>query len=683
MHGAVLGMAHRGRLNVLAHVLKKPVTKIFGEFEGFLDPTMAQGSGDVKYHLGYDSEYITVKGQRVGVSLAYNPSHLEAVDPVVEGRVRAMQDKLGPEGKHKIVPLIIHGDAAFAGQGMVAETLNLSGLEGYGTGGSIHLIINNQIGFTTSPRDARSTPYCTDVARMLGVPIFHVNGEDVEAVAAVVHLAAEWRQTFHRDVVIDLYCFRRHGHNEGDEPSFTQPLLYDAIRAHPSPRVAYARRMVAERRSLTEEEVNRIVAESQSRLEEALTAPREEPGARGNGWRFEGSVWDEVDTRVPLERLQALLTQMNDLPTGFSAHRKIQRLLEQRVAIARGERPVDWAVAELGAYATLVDQGRAVRLSGQDSGRGTFSHRHAVLTDVISGLDHVPLAHLREGQGTFEVYDSLLSEAAVLGFEYGYTLESPDTLVLWEAQFGDFANGAQVIIDNFLMSSEQKWNLCSGLVMLLPHGYEGQGPEHSSARLERYLQLCAEENVVVANITTPANFFHLLRRQSLQRVRKPLVVMSPKSLLRHAECVSTLEELSEGHYQRVISETDADVRIESVHRVVFCSGKVYYELREARRARGVSDVALIRLEQLYPLPADEICAVLAAAPADVEVAWCQEEPRNMGAWPLMDEWMSEVLGGRPPRYIGRRRAAAAATGSPKRHRTEQAALIDEALAPRP
>jgi 2-oxoglutarate dehydrogenase E1 component len=384
----------------------------------------------------------------------------------------------------------------------------------------------------------------------------------------VVHLAAEWRQTFHRDVVIDLYCFRRHGHNEGDEPSFTQPLLYDAIRAHPSPRVAYARRMVAERRSLTEEEVNRIVAESQSRLEEALTAPREEPGARGNGWRFEGSVWDEVDTRVPLERLQALLTQMNDLPTGFSAHRKIQRLLEQRVAIARGERPVDWAVAELGAYATLVDQGRAVRLSGQDSGRGTFSHRHAVLTDVISGLDHVPLAHLREGQGTFEVYDSLLSEAAVLGFEYGYTLESPDTLVLWEAQFGDFANGAQVIIDNFLMSSEQKWNLCSGLVMLLPHGYEGQGPEHSSARLERYLQLCAEENVVVANITTPANFFHLLRRQSLQRVRKPLVVMSPKSLLRHAECVSTLEELSEGHYQRVISETDADVRIESVHRVV-------------------------------------------------------------------------------------------------------------------
>jgi 2-oxoglutarate dehydrogenase E1 component len=676
---AILGMAHRGRLNVLANILDKPIRFITDEFEDQTGDSF-HGSGDVKYHLGFDSDYETLSGRKVHLSLSYNPSHLEAVNPVVEGRARALQDLRGGAAGGQILPILIHGDAAFAGQGVVAETLNLSELRGYRTGGTVHVVINNQIGFTTSPEDARSTPYCTDVARMLAVPIFHVNGEDVEAVAAVVRIAAEWRQTFAQDVVIDMYCFRKHGHNEGDEPSFTQPLLYEIIRTHPSPRVAYARWMVGQG-AVSEADVERVVADSLSRMEELLRTPKAELPSTRTGKavpaRPTASVHDPVDTTFDQARLVELLVAAHTIPEGFAAHRKIQRLFEQRLAMIRGEKPIDWAVAEQAAYAALVDEGFAVRISGQDCGRGTFSHRHAVLTDITTGKDLIPLAHLREGQASFEVYDSLLSEAAVLGFEYGYTLEKPDALVVWEAQFGDFANGAQVIIDNFLMSSEQKWNLTSGLVMLLPHGYEGQGPEHSSARLERYLQLCAEDNIFVANCTTPANFFHLLRRQLLLPFRKPCVVMSPKSLLRHPECVSTLEDLTRGTFQRVIP--DAQVDISAARRVVFCSGKVYYELADARRRQGVTDVALVRVEQLYPFPAEEVEAIVNAAPASVEVVWCQEEPKNMGAWPMMDEWMTDLLGNRP-RYVGRARAAAPATGSPRKHKADQDALIRAALA---
>jgi 2-oxoglutarate dehydrogenase E1 component len=684
----VLGMAHRGRLNILANLLRKPISRMVAEFEGTA-PESFKGSGDVKYHLGFTHEAVTARGDRVLLSLAFNPSHLEAVDPVVEGRVRATQERRGPGGAKAVAPLLIHGDAAFAGQGLVAEVLNLSELKGYRTGGTIHVIVNNQIGFTTSPADARSTPYCTDVARMLAVPIFHVNGEDPEAVAAVVQIAAEWRQTFSQDVIIDLYCFRKHGHNEGDEPSFTQPLLYDAIRNHPSPRVVYARRMVDERGRLTSDDVDRIGGESAEQLEQALQSPPDEGGAGHNNpdspltslWApyRGGSIHDPVDTTFPRDRLVELMVQSNTLPADFRPHQKIERLLRQRLAMAHGEQPVDWAVAELAAYASLVDQGYRVRLSGQDSGRGTFSHRHAVLTDIQTGRDYLPLQHLTPPKGHFQAIDSLLSEAAVLGFEFGYSLECPDGLVIWEAQFGDFANGAQVIIDNFIMACEQKWNRCSGLTLLLPHGYEGQGPEHSSARLERWLQLCAEDNVVVANCTTPASFYHLMRRQVLQKLRKPLVVMSPKSLLRHPAVVSSLEELTDGTFRRVLPETDPLVDMSRVQRVVFCSGKVYYDLLAEREASGLHEVALVRLEQLHPFPAGEVRAVLAGCLPGVEVVWCQEEARNMGAWPMMDEWMGEVLGGRPPRYIGRPRAASPATGSHAKHVASQRALVLEAL----
>ena len=681
----VLGMAHRGRLNVLANIVEKPIIDIVREFEDA--PVDFPGSGDVKYHLGYSSTYTSFHGHKVLMSLAFNPSHLEAVDPVVEGRVRARQDRRGGESWQNIMPLLLHGDAAFAGQGLVTEVLNLSDLKGYRTGGTLHVIVNNQIGFTTSPKDARSTPYCTDVARMLAVPIFHVNGEDPWAVAAVARLAAEWRQTYHEDVVIDLYCFRKHGHNEGDEPSFTQPLLYDAIRSHPPPRVVYARRLTEGEGLLTQEQADAIFNDSKVRLEQHLTEPRPATwdsysgnanSPMGKLWQayHGGDVHEPVDTSVPMDRLVELLTKANTIPKGFKAHRKIRRLMSQRLETVAGERPVDWAVAEQAAYATLVAEGWRVRLSGQDSGRGTFSHRHAVLTDISTGAELLPLNHLQEGQAPFTVYDSLLSEAAVLGFEYGYTLEAPDALVLWEAQFGDFANGAQVIIDNFIMSTEQKWARNSGVVMLLPHGYEGQGPEHSSARLERYLQLCAEDNVVVANCTTPASFFHLLRRQMLAKVRKPLVVMSPKSLLRHPRCVSTLEDLANGTFKRVID--CKKVKPEEVERVVFCSGKIFYDLLEAREERDQWKVALVRMEQLHPFPEAEVQAAFARYPEAAELVWCQEEPRNMGAWPMMDEWFFEAIG-RVPRYVGRDRAASPATGSPQKHRAEHKAVIDEAL----
>jgi len=685
VESVLLGMAHRGRLNVLANILRKPVRQIADEFMDHVE-TDFDGSGDVKYHLGFSSHYKTRSGQVVKLSLSFNPSHLEAVDPVVEGRCRARQDRAGDRLHERTLPLLIHGDAAFAGQGLVAETLNLSDLKGYRTGGTIH--VNNQIGFTTAPRDARSTPYATDVARMLAVPIFHVNGENPEAVAHVARLAAEWRQTFRQDVIIDMYCYRKHGHNEGDEPSFTQPLLYDAIRKRPTPLEVYIQRIEAVYPDISRAEIDAVVEESRNCLEAQLRedAPVGWDSYEGNTASTLGRVWapfrtgatvrDPVDTRFPSDRLRDLLRRANTIPEGFRPHRKIERLLQQRMEMVNGERPLDWAMGEQAAYASLVAGGTAVRLSGQDSQRGTFSHRHATLTDVHDGREITPLDRLLPEQARFQVFDSLLSEAAVLGFEYGYSLDQPETLVLWEAQFGDFANGAQVIIDNFLMCGEQKWNRSSGLVMLLPHGYEGQGPEHSSARLERFLQLCAEDNVVVANCTTPASFFHLLRRQVLWRVRKPLIVLSPKSLLRHPRCTSTLDQLANGSFQPILGDEGVDLA--AARRVVLCSGKIYYDLLAAREEAGITDIALLRFEQLHPFPGGQLKELLAPCRPGTELFWCQEEPRNMGAWPMFDEWLTEALGERP-RFIGRRASASTATGSPRRHETEQRSLVAQAL----
>ncbi|MCB9745434.1 MAG: 2-oxoglutarate dehydrogenase E1 component [Alphaproteobacteria bacterium] len=688
----IFGMAHRGRLNVLTNILDKPAQMIVAEFEDEL-PTSFQGSGDVKYHLGYSSDQTTLHGDRVHLSMAFNPSHLEAVNPVVEGRVRAKQDRYlyehPDEGKAHIrkgMAMLLHGDAAFAGQGLVAETLNLSDLAGYRTGGTVHVIVNNQIGFTTPPHEARSTPYATDIARMLGVPIFHVNGEDPKAVAAAVRIAVEWRQTFHRDVVIDMYCYRKHGHNEGDEPSFTQPLLYEDIRSRPSPREVYARALV-ESGDLTQDEVDRVFGVAREKLEGHTGTGQTQDSYTGNMASEMGQLWsgylngtlqDAVDTRYPLEKLRQLLIKANTLPADFNAHRKIQRLLQQRREVAQGERPVSWAEAEQAAYASLVVEGTRVRLSGQDSGRGTFSHRHAVLADVTTGKEIFPVDMLEEGQARFQVMDSLLSEAAVLGFEYGYSLDYPDALVMWEAQFGDFANGAQVIIDQFIVSGEQKWNRCSGLVMLLPHGYEGQGPEHSSARIERYLMLCAEDNIQIANCTTPANLFHILRRQVLRRARKPLIIFTPKSLLRHPRCVSTLSDLAEGGFQRVIPEVEA-LDADQVKRVIFCSGKVYYDLLAEREERGERRVALVRVEELYPYPRELIDAEVQRYP-NAEVVWCQEEPRNMGPWPVYCDWLREQLPvERQPRYVGRKPTASPATGSHGTHAREVRAILDAAF----
>ncbi len=682
----IIGMAHRGRLNTMVNILGKPAAMVIDEFQDVEQDFT--GSGDVKYHLGYSRDHVTTRGHPVHLNLAFNPSHLEAVDPVVEGRVRAKQDRFEHEEAESVdvrklcMPLLIHGDAAFAGQGLVAEVLQLSELEAYQTGGTVHVIVNNQIGFTTSPRDARSTTYASGMARILGIPIFHVNGEDPAAVAAVTRLAVHWRQRYHRDVVIDMYCFRKHGHNEGDEPSFTQPLLYEAIRNHPSPRDVYARHLV-EKGSLTRQECDAIVGRSRERLENTG-----EPGhdsyegmpqtSMGQLWaRFVGGE-EDPDTGFDRGELVRILETANTIPEDLHAHRKIGRLMGQRLEILSGEAPVDWAIAEQAAFATLVVDGIRVRLSGQDSGRGTFSHRHAVLTDIDDGSEYVPLDHLSEDQAPFRVYDSMLSEAAVLGFEFGYSLDYPDALVIWEAQFGDFANGAQVIIDQFIVATEQKWNRRSGLVMLLPHGYEGQGPEHSSARIERYLMLCAEDNVVLANCTTPANFFHLLRRQGLRGVRRPLIVFTPKSLLRHPECTSTLEELSDGHFQSVIGDPKT-LSARKVKRVVLCQGKVAFELLAARRELGLDRVAIVRVEELYPFPAERILEEVGRY-GKVEVVWCQEEPRNMGVWPVYGDWLRELLPAeRQPRYVGRVVAAAPATGSTGKARRAQAKLIEDAL----
>jgi len=685
----VIGMAHRGRLNVLANVIGKPLTQIFSEFEGDPDPASTQGSGDVKYHLGASGVHLSSAGRAVKVSVAPNPSHLEAVNPVVEGIVRPKQDRLGDRERRRVIPLLIHGDAAFAGQGVVAETLNLSQLEGYRTGGTVHLVINNQIGFTTPPEEARSSPYSTDVARTVQAPIFHVNGDDPEAAVRALEVAFDYRQRFNKDAVIDMFCYRRHGHNEADDPSYTQPILYRKIKDHPSVATSYAERLVREG-LLSDDDVRRMRRAAADRLEEAfrssqIKSERFEVQELGPVPLPTAPAWC-VRTAADRRLLAHVAEGLTRLPSDFQIHPKLAGFIARRREAFQAGGPIDWAFAEALAFGSLVLEGTPVRLSGQDSSRGTFSQRHLELFDYASGRPYNPLQHLADDQARFEVYDSSLSEYAVLGFEFGYSVSAPETLVLWEAQFGDFANGAQIMIDQFISCSEAKWGQPSGLVLLLPHGYEGQGPEHSSARIERFLTLCAGNNMQVANCTTPAQYFHLLRRQvyggqDRRGVRKPLIIFTPKSLLRHPQVVSRLDELVSGSFLTVIDDSEA--RPASVSRVLFCSGKIYYELLAARRERQANNVAIVRIEQLYPFPEEEIRYVLERYPQTSELVWVQEEPRNMGAWRYMRDRMLPVLSPaeRTLFYAGRPESASPATGSHKRHAREQAALIEEAFAP--
>ncbi len=676
----VIGMAHRGRLNVLANIMNKNVREIFAAFRDS-NPERNLGRGDVKYHLGESTDRATSNGRTVHLSLAFNPSHLEFVNPVVEGRVRAKQDRRKRLG---VMPLLIHGDAAFMGQGVVPETLNLSGLEGYSTGGTVHLVVNNQIGFTTLPQDSRSTRYCTDITRMLKVPVFHVNGEDPEAVIQTARLATEFRQRFGKDVVIDMLCYRRYGHNEGDEPRFTQPQMYRLIDQKPTVREVYVKKLV-ESGQITQEQGDKLKANRQAALAQALE--EEKKGDYLKPPKAMGGVWapyiggpdknvEEVDTTLPREVLADLATRLAELPPGFQANPKVKAVLDTRRERVLGGQPFDWGTAEHLAFGSLVSENRTIRITGQDARRGTFTHRHATLFDSQTGGRYTPLANL--GKGRFEVHDSALSEAGVLGFEYGYSLDSPDALVIWEAQFGDFANGAQVIIDQFIVSAEDKWLRLSGLVLLLPHGYEGQGPEHSSARVERFLQLAASDNIQVCNLTTPAQLFHALRRQVLRPWRKPLVIFTPKSLLRHKEAVSTVDDLATGKFQRVIPDTQTDPA--KVKRVLLCTGKVYYDLLDARRKLGRDDVAIVRLEQLYPIN-DELSSVLSAYKDGTRLVWVQEEPRNMGAWYFMNANLLKIIGERLPLSVVSRPAAASpATGSKASHDLEQQRLLAEALA---
>ena len=675
----VLGMAHRGRLNVLAQLVKKPHRAIFNEFKGgtFLPDDVA-GSGDVKYHLGASSERV-FDGRRMHVSLTANPSHLEASDPVVLGKVRAKQDRNGDRGdRSTVLPLLIHGDAAFAGQGVVAEIFGLSGLEGFRTGGSIHLIVNNQIGFTTDPRSARSTTYPSDLAKGIEAPIFHVNGDDPEAVVRVAALAIEFRQTFHKPVVIDMLCFRFYGHNEGDEPAFTQPKMYKAIRAHQSTLEIYGERLVAEG-VVTAAEIERAKADWTAYLDAEFAAGETYKPYKADWLEGRWAGLTAGETGVALGALKAIGGKLTDLPDGFQPHSTIQRFLGNRQKMIETGEGIDWATAEALALGSLLEEGHPVRFSGQDSERGTFSQRHSILVDQETGQRYAPLAHLREGQGRFEMINSMLSEEAVLGFEYGYSLSEPDALTVWEAQFGDFANGAQVVFDQFLSAGERKWLRMSGLVCLLPHGYDGQGPEHSSARLERYLQNSAEDNWQVANVTTPANYFHILRRQLKRAFRKPLILMTPKSLLRHRLAKSDLAEMAEGAVFQPILRDDAASLVEDakIRRVVLCSGKVYYDLFEEREKRGLDDIYLLRIEQLYPFPAEALAAELARF-GSAELVWCQEEPRNMGAWSFVEPLIEEALS-RRARYAGRPASASTATGQKSQHVAQLQAFLDQAL----
>jgi 2-oxoglutarate dehydrogenase E1 component len=694
----VIGMAHRGRLNVLANILGKSPRQIFREFAD-TDPELQKGRGDVKYHLGYSSEYKTAAGRSVHLSLCFNPSHLELVNPVALGRMRAKQDRYGDRRHEQGMALLIHGDAAFAGQGIVQETLNLSELEGFATGGTIHVIINNQIGFTTDPGEGRSSTYCTDVAKMLQIPIFHVNGEDPEAVAQVVSLAMDFRHEWKCDVVIDMYGYRRRGHNEGDEPAFTQPVLYRAIRGRKPVREGYLDHLLT-LGGVTREEADEIASERRDHLEQELSAARsdgfvhkhESLGATWHGF-LGGRDADvaEVATAVDAKRLSYLLTAQTQVPPSFHPHPKIIRWLETRAEMARGEKPLDWAAGEALAFATLLTQGVRVRMSGQDSQRGTFSHRHAVLHDVENHETYMPLAHLANDQAPIEVINSPLSEPGVLGFEYGYSLDFPEALLVWEAQFGDFNNVAQPIIDQFIVSAEEKWRRLSGLVLLLPHGFEGQGPEHSSARLERFLMQSADDNIQVVNVTTPAQYFHCLRRQVLRPWRKPLVVMSPKSLLRHPRAVSSLADCAAGGFERILPDTfgksrgasdaqDGAAAHRKISRVLLCSGKIYFELEEEREKLGRDDVAILRVEQLHPLRDEHLSAALAPYADGTKAIWVQEEPQNMGAWRfLYCRYGSSLLGRMPFACISRPAAASPATGSTSSHKLEQQELLNQAF----
>jgi 2-oxoglutarate dehydrogenase E1 component len=696
----VIGMAHRGRLNVLASVMGKPHRAIFNEFKGgSYKPDDVEGSGDVKYHLGASSDR-SFDGNNVHLSLTANPSHLEIVDPVVLGKVRAKQDQHGckPGERTPVLPLLIHGDAAFAGQGVVAECFGLSGLKGHRTGGSIHFIINNQIGFTTAPRHSRSSPYCSDVAKMVEAPIFHVNGDYPEAVVHVAKIATEFRQKFQKPVVIDMFCYRRHGHNESDEPAFTQPLMYRAIKAHPSAVEIYSKRLIEEG-VVTKAEFEEMQSRFREHLDAELGAAE---GYKPNKADWLDGRWSEIGfaedearrgtTGVPIETLKEIGRRITAIPQDFNAHKTVQRLLQRRREMVETGTGIDWSMAESLAFGTLLNEGFPVRLSGQDSERGTFSQRHSVLVDQETERRYTPLKYVSPDQGRFEVINSMLSEEAVLAFEYGYTLAEPNALVMWEAQFGDFANGAQVVFDQFISSGERKWLRMSGLVCLLPHGYEGQGPEHSSARVERFLQLCAEDNWQVANCTTPANYFHVLRRQLHRKFRKPLVIMTPKSLLRHKRVTSDLTDMGpHSSFHRLLwddaqSRPNEKIKLkpdEQIRRVVLCTGKVYYDLYEAREAAGIDDVYLLRIEQLYPFPAKTLVTELSRFPK-AEIVWAQEEPRNMGAWTFIEPNVEWVLQHTPiantrPRYVGRSSAAATATGLASKHSQEQKTLVEQAL----
>ncbi|MFC1234851.1 2-oxoglutarate dehydrogenase E1 component [Vibrio sp. DW001] len=681
MREVVIGMAHRGRLNMLVNVLGKKPQDLFDEFAGKKSDDNTWGTGDVKYHQGFSADFATPGGD-VHLALAFNPSHLEIVNPVVIGSVRARQDRLADKDGSMVLPITIHGDSAIAGQGVVQETFNMSRARGFQVGGTVRIVVNNQVGFTTSnPKDTRSTMYCTDIAKMVQAPIFHVNADDPEAVAFITRIALDYRNTFKRDVVIDLVCYRRHGHNEADEPSATQPLMYQKIKKHPTPRKLYADVLI-ERGELDIGKATEMVNDFRDALDHGEVVVKEWRPMEMHSvdWNpYLGHDWNiEWDSRYEMTRLKALGEKLCDYPESHKLQSRVNKIYNDRRAMISGEKALDWGMAEILAYGTLVDDGKRIRISGQDSGRGTFFHRHSVLHNQEDASTYIPLQNVHTKQGPFQVFDSVLSEEAVLAFEYGYATAEPSGLTLWEAQFGDFANGAQVVIDQFISSGEQKWGRLCGLTMLLPHGYEGQGPEHSSARLERYLQLCAEQNIQVVVPSTPAQVYHMIRRQVIRPMRRPLVVMSPKSLLRHPMCTSSLEELAEGTFQPAIGEID-EFDPMKVKRVVFCSGKVYYDLLDQRRKNEQEDVAIIRIEQLYPFPLFEVRDLIEQYENAQDFVWCQEEPQNQGAWYCSQHNFRNAVRGSDVKYSGRPASASPAVGYMSVHMKQQKALVDDAL----
>ena len=679
----VIGMAHRGRLNVLVNILGKSPRELFAEFEGSIAKDDPNRSGDVKYHMGFSSD-VRTPGGVMHLALAFNPSHLEIVNPVVAGSARARQTRLGDEMREQVMPVLVHGDAAIAGQGVVMELLNMSQARGFAVGGTFHIVINNQIGFTTSnPIDARSTLYCTEVAKMVQAPIFHVNGDDPEAVLFVTRLAADFRREFKKDVVIDLVCYRRHGHNEADEPAATQPRMYQVIRQLDSVRKLYADRLIAEN-LVDADSIAQAAEDFRTKLdsgEPVVELVDDEDALVTVDWSpYIDADWrDEADTSLPVEQIQAINEVLTTLPEGFELHRQVDRIVESRRKMAAGEMPMDWGFAENLAYASLIKAGHGLRLVGQDSGRGTFFHRHAVLHNQADGSSLIPMAQLTDNERKVTIIDSLLSEEAVLGFEYGYATADPGSLVIWEGQFGDFVNGAQVVIDQFITSGETKWGRLCGLVMLLPHGYEGQGPEHSSARLERFMQLCSGNNIQVCVPTLPSQMFHMLRRQMLRPFRKPLIVMTPKSLLRHKAATSSLADLSEGRFQLVIDDPAAPAP-DKIQRLVFCAGKVYFDLAQQRDEQGIEDIALVRVEQLYPFPREELQAIIQRYGKAKEVVWCQEEPLNQGAWfQIRHHIQACILSGQTLKYVGREPSASPAVGYYQIHQEQQKRLVSDAL----